>query len=109
DGEPVTVYTMSANSLGDTYKEIKYWVTNSGNLGKKAEFFAKSGTLVRTATMEYENTANGGPFLSKMVIQDGARTVTLSFSDVEIGSYQADLFDRNKLDGGIQRAKPKSR
>ncbi|MCB1063229.1 MAG: outer membrane lipoprotein-sorting protein [Verrucomicrobiae bacterium] len=109
DGETATVYTMKANSLGDTYKQIKYWVTKKGNLGKKAEFFASSGTLLRTATMVYGNSANGGPFLSQMVIQDNGKTVTLNFSEVEIGQFPDDLFDREKMGGGVTRAKTKNR
>lgn len=108
NGEPATVYTMEG-SLGDTYKHIKYWVTKKGNLGKKAEFYASSGTLLRTATMEYGNTANGGPFLSRMVVKDGGRTVTMTFSGVTIGSYPAELFDREKMGGGVTRAKIKGR
>ena len=104
DGEAATVYTMKANSLGDTYKQIKYGVTKNGNLGKKAEFYASSDKLLRTATMEYGNSANGGPFLSKMVVKDSGRTVTMSFTGVEIGNYPADLFDREKLGGGVTRA-----
>ncbi|MCB1230377.1 MAG: outer membrane lipoprotein-sorting protein [Verrucomicrobiae bacterium] len=108
DGEPATIYTMEANSLGDTYKQIKYWVTKDGNLGKKAEFFARSGTLLRTATMEYGNTVNGSPFLSKMIIHDGSRTVTIHFSEPEIGTFPAGTFDREKLGGGVTRAKTKA-
>lgn len=98
-GEAATVYSLKANSLGDTYSLIKYWVTNNGNLGKKAEFYAKSGTLLRSSTMEYNNTANGRPFLSKMVINDQGRTITLQFSDVKIGNYPAKLFERENLGG----------
>lgn len=107
NGEAVTVFTMKANSLGDTYKQIKYWVTQSGHLGKKAEFFAQSGTLLRTATMEYGNTADGGPFLSQMIVKESGRTVTLRFSEVDLGQFPDDLFDREKMGGNIQRAKVK--
>ncbi len=99
DGEAATVFTMKANSLGDTYSQIKYWVTKSGNLGKKAEFYAKSGTLIRTASMQYGNTAKGRPFLSKMVIQDSGQTITLSFSDVKISNYPDKMFTRDHLTG----------
>ena len=34
NGEAATIYTMEANSLGDTYAKIRYWVTKNGNLGK---------------------------------------------------------------------------
>ncbi len=42
-----------------------------------------------------------------MVIRDSGRTVTLDFSEVEIGSFPADLFDREKMGGGVTRAKTK--
>ncbi|MCG8600647.1 MAG: outer membrane lipoprotein-sorting protein [Verrucomicrobiales bacterium] len=99
NGEAATVYTMKANSLGDTYAQIKYWVTKSGNLGKKAEFYAKSGNLLRTSTMEYKNTVNGSPFLSRMVIRDSSRTINLSFSNVSIGNFPDSMFDKNNIGG----------
>jgi hypothetical protein len=99
NGEAATVYTMEANSLGDTYAKIKYWVTKNGNLGKKAEFYAKSGNLVRSSTMDYQNKANGRPFLSKMVVADGGNTITLAFSGVELGNFPASLFTRENLGG----------
>lgn len=99
NGEAATVYSLKANSLGDTYAEIKYWVTKKGNLGKKAEFYTRGGKLLRTSMMEYGNTANGGPFLSRMLIQDSGRNIDLKFSDVKIGSYPASLFERDNLGG----------
>ena len=99
NGEAATVYTMKANSLGDTYAQIKYWVTKSGNLGKKAEFYAKSGNLLRTSTLEYKNTVNGSPFLSRMVIRDSSRTINLSFSNVSIGNFPDSMFDKNNIGG----------
>ncbi len=97
NGEAATVYILKANSLSDTYREIRYWVTKKGNLGKKAEFYAKSGTLIRSSTMEYNNKVNGKPFLSKMIIKDSSKTVNLSFSKVKMGSYPASLFDKKSL------------
>lgn len=99
NGEAATVYSLKANSLGDTYTMIKYWVTKSGSLGKKAEFYAKSGTLLRSSSMEYNNSANGRPFLSKMQIRDSGNTITLQFSNVKIGSYPASMFTRENLGG----------
>lgn len=97
NGEAATIYILKANSLSDTYREIRYWVTKKGNLGKKAEFYAKSGTLIRSSTMEYNNKVNGKPFLSKMVIKDSSKTINLSFSEVKIGSYPTSLFDKKNL------------
>lgn len=103
-GEAATVYTLKANSLGDTYAEIRYWVTKNGHLGKKAEFYTRGGKLMRTATMEYGNQVEGRPFLSRMTIQDGNRTIHLSFSGVKLGRYPDSLFDRKELGGGRPRA-----
>ncbi|MEM1441293.1 MAG: outer membrane lipoprotein-sorting protein, partial [Verrucomicrobiota bacterium] len=97
----------TANSLGDTYAMIKYWVTNGENLGKKAEFYAKSGTILRTSTMEYNNKANGRPFLSKMVVKDSSKTITLQFSNVRIGSYPSRMFEREYLGGPKSKGGPK--
>jgi len=98
-GEAATIYTLKANSLGDTYAKIRYWVTKSGNLGKKAEFYAKSDNLLRTSTMEYGNSANGRPLISSMVIKDGSKTINLKFSDVKIAQFPARLFERENLGG----------
>ncbi|MDF1739040.1 MAG: outer membrane lipoprotein-sorting protein [Verrucomicrobiales bacterium] len=106
NGEPATVYTMKANSLGDTYAKIKYWVTTNGNLGKKAEFYTKSDTLLRTSTMEYNNKANGRPFLSKMQIRDSSKTINIAFSNVKISSFPAKMFTREAL-GGRKDVGPK--
>ncbi len=99
NGEPATLYTLEANSLGDTYAKILYWVTKKEQLGKKAEFYAKSGNLVRSSTMEYKNQVNGRPFLSKMVVTDSGTTITLQFSNVSIGNFPAKLFTRENLGG----------
>ena len=107
NGEAATIYTMEANSLGDTYAKIRYWVTKNGNLGKKAEFYAKSGNLVRSSTMEYNNKANGKPFLSKMVVSDSGTNITLTFSDVSIGDYPSSLFKRESLGGPKSSGLPK--
>lgn len=105
NGEPATIYTMKANSLGDTYAMIKYWVTTKGNLGKKAEFYAKSGTLIRSSTMKYENRVNGRPFLSQMQVNDSGMTINLKFSDVKVGSFPDSTFSRDNL-GGPKTALP---
>ncbi|HQW28115.1 MAG TPA: outer membrane lipoprotein-sorting protein [Verrucomicrobiales bacterium] len=106
NGEAATVYTMKSNSPGDTYAMIKYWVTTKGNLGKKAEFYAKSANLIRSSSMDYKNTANGRPFLSQMKIDDSGTTITLKFSEVKIGSFPSDLFARDNL-GGPKSTGPK--
>ncbi len=112
DGENAMVYTLKYGTglqlLNNTsgYDKIKYWVVTDSRLGKKAEFYSRSGNLMRTSTMEYENELDGGPFLSKMVVVDSGRTVTLSYSELKKGQYSPALFDKDSLGGAIP-SKPK--
>lgn len=109
NGEACEVFTLDSDSLSSTYKEIRYWISKSQSLGLKAEFFAKSGALVRSATMAYGNRATidgqSVPFLSQMTVEDAGRRVNLSFSNVEIGNFPDDLFDRENLSDNVTRAK----
>ncbi|MEO0415324.1 MAG: outer membrane lipoprotein-sorting protein [Verrucomicrobiota bacterium] len=99
NGEPATVYTMKANSLSDTYAQIKYWVTTDGNLGKKAEFYTRTGKLLRSSVMEYNNEVGGRPYLSKMVIDDSGRVIEMNFSEITLKTYPDTLFDKDNLGG----------
>ena len=100
-----TVYTLEADSRAAAYKKIRYWVSKK-NLGVKAEFFAASGNLLRTATMDYGNKINGNPFVSQMKIVEPSRTATLKFSNVKIGTFPADLFDVKTLAPEQKRKSP---
>lgn len=100
-GQPAIVYSLRADSIMDTYAKIKYWVTKSvPHLGKKAEFYTRTGSLLRTSTMFYENQINGKPFLSRMEVVDSSRRVILTYSNPKLGQYSPALFDKDTLSGG---------
>ncbi len=100
DGRAATLFTMKSNSLGDVYHTIRYWIADDTSLGLKAEFLSKSGTLLRTATFDYQNTLSGSPFLSQMIVTERDRTVTLDFSEVSARSFPSSQFTREALGGG---------
>ena len=99
NGEEAVVYTLQATSIMDTYAQIKYWVTKKDHLGKKAEFYTRTGALLRTSTMQYENKLDGKPFLSKMEVVDSDRKVVLTYSEVKLGQYSPALFNKDTLGG----------
>lgn len=99
NGEPAMVYTLQATSIMDTYAKIKYWVTKEGHLGKKAEFYTRTGSLLRTSTMTYENKIDDKPFLSRMEVIDSDRKVVLDYSDPKKGQYSPNLFNKDSLGG----------
>ena len=100
DGEAAVVYTLKADSIMDTYHQIKYWVTKETHLGKKAEFYTRTGSLLRTSKMTYKNEVDGKPFLSKMVVTDSDRKVVLNYSEPKLGQYSPALFNKDFLSGG---------
>ncbi|MDF1752523.1 MAG: outer membrane lipoprotein-sorting protein [Verrucomicrobiales bacterium] len=103
DGEAAVVYTLQATSIMDTYAKIKYWVTKDAHLGKKAEFYTRTGSLLRTSTMYYDNEVDGKPFLSKMEVVDSDRKVVLAYSEPKLGQYSPALFDKDSLSGVSSR------
>lgn len=110
DGEEVVLFTLvtapSATRLVNNssgFHKIRYWVTKEKHLGVKAEFYSRTGSLMRTSTMAYENELEGEPFISKMVVEDSGRTVTLSYSQHKLGQYDPSIFDVSKLGGGGTR------
>lgn len=97
--------TLLKNSSG--FHKIKYWVSKEKNLGVKAEFYSRTGSLMRTSHMSYENELDGKPFLSKMVVKDSGRTVTLTYSQQKMGQYDPGIFDVTKLGGGPSKTMKK--
>ena len=107
DGEAAVVYTLQATSIMDTYAQIKYWVTKETHLGKRAEFYTRTGSLLRTSTMVYKNEIAGKPFLSKMEVTDSNRKVTLTYSEPKMGRYSPSLFSKDRLAGvGSKSSRP---
>ncbi|MDF1812065.1 MAG: outer membrane lipoprotein-sorting protein, partial [Verrucomicrobiales bacterium] len=107
--EEAVVYTLQATSIMDTYAKIKYWVTKETHLGKKAEFYTRTGSLLRTSTMSYDNEIDGKPFLSKMEVVDSDRKVVLTYSEPKLGQYSPALFDKDTLAGAPTRSSSSSR
>lgn len=110
EGEEAVVYTLQATSIMDTYAKIKYWVTKDTHLGKKAEFFTRTGSLLRTSIMEYSNEIDGKPFLSRMEVIDSDRKVVLNYTEPKLGQYSPALFDKDTLAGTpTGTSRPKAR
>lgn len=103
NGKPCYILELTANNSNVTYDKIKYWISKSDGLGRRAAFYTVSGKLFKNATFEYNNTIgksdNKIPFVSRMVITDVfSKTKTiLAYSDIVIKDISASKFNLNLL------------
>lgn len=103
NGKKCDVFTLTSSDKSATYAKVKYWVTQSDQTGIRAEYYATSGNLLRSAEISYGNSVSidgqRRPFLSRAYIIEGNKTrvVTLQFSGVQIGDFPDSLFDHKLL------------
>lgn len=112
EGIACWVIELKATGYPASYDRIRYWISKSQSLGLKAEFFALSGTRLRTARWDYGNRMSfegeEHPFISRMVVEEVKgrnQSTTLEYSDPEQGEFPAALFDPAVLEPepGINR------
>ena len=58
NGEEFFVMDLVAKSNLISYSQIKYWISKVKNQGVKAEYYGKSGKLIKVAKIEYTNKTN---------------------------------------------------
>ena len=104
DGRPCHQLDLLANGDNLTYPRIRYWIAVESGLAVKADFFALSQKVIKSATFEYANTVEYKgkkvPFISRMTIEDqinkGQKTV-LEYSHVLAQEVPRRYFDVNFL------------
>jgi hypothetical protein len=102
DGERCYVFDLKASHKKATYDAIKYWVSQERLVGVKAEYYAVSGKLLKSARFEYRHQIRlrnrPHPFISKMTIVDaliGNSVTTLDFNDHRLVTVPPSTFDLN--------------
>ena len=103
ENEDCYVFELGAKHKRTTYDRIRYWVSVKREVGVKAEFYALSGKLLKTAYFDYGNfieyQGQRIPFISKMMIRDAlvdAQT-TMAFSAVTLRRISAAEFDLGQM------------
>lgn len=98
DGHLCYVFDLAAKEKNVTYDQVKYWIRQVDGLGQKAEFYSRSGKLLKTAEFQFDNriTAENHqlPFLSQMVIRDtlSGDISELRYTDVKVAPISAASF-----------------
>ena len=100
NGEPHYVLELNAVDRGVTYHRVLYWVNEATSRPYKAEFYAVSGRLLKTAFYEGYREMLGIDRPARLVMVDavneGDRSV-LEYSDLQLRDLPDRMFHREYL------------
>jgi hypothetical protein len=104
NGEKMHVLLLKAKANNLTYDQIRYWISDSSKLAKRAEFLTLEGKPFKLGEMEYGNTivlkGKKIPFVSKLTIVDAKFKENLSvitYDSPKIEDHSTSLFNVNRL------------
>ncbi|MEY4589017.1 MAG: hypothetical protein RL497_1093 [Pseudomonadota bacterium] len=96
NGTSTYVLSLTAKNNWVTYDKIKYWVSTTGLVPVRAEFYTVSGKLFKYATFENNNKIEyqgiSIPFVSKIEIVDAIKkgaSSTLLYSEIKTKALSA--------------------
>ena len=96
-----TILDLTANDKRVTYAKIKYWISKQNFRPLKAEFYALSGKLMKTATFSDFKKIEGTERMSKVIIQDAvvpSKKSILLYSEQKSQSFPDSLFNKEQMD-----------
>ncbi len=100
DGQPTVVLSLTAVDRGVTYSKVKYWVAEKDNRPLKAEFYALSGRLLKTARYEEFKEMAGRLRPTRLVLQDALKegeVSVLTYETMNIRDLPERMFTREYL------------
>jgi outer membrane lipoprotein-sorting protein len=93
------VLELKARSKEVTYASIKYWVAREDRRPVKAEFFAGTGTLLKTGSFAaFREVAPGRVLATRLTLVDAIRkdrTSILDYGEITIHDLPEKYFDKN--------------
>jgi hypothetical protein len=99
-GLPCHVLDLRATSKEVTYAAIRYWVSKDGRRPVKAEYYAATGTLLKTGTFENVRTLAGRPLATRLTLVDAIRkdrTSVLDYGEVTVRDLPDKYFDKASM------------
>jgi hypothetical protein len=102
EGVPCHVLDLTANSKDVTYARIKYWVAQDGFRPVKAEFYAGTGTLLKTGIFGGYREIGGRTVSTRLTLVDAIRkdrSSVLEFTDLRVRDLPDKYFNKNSMKG----------
>ncbi|RFC44243.1 MAG: outer membrane lipoprotein-sorting protein [Verrucomicrobia bacterium] len=105
NGESCTQFELVARpDTTASYDKVLLWVSNTDRVSRKAEFYTKTGKLIRTATFKHDSkiTIKGQelPFLSRLEVLEllgEPKTTVLDFNDFKTKNFPPQTFEVDQL------------
>jgi Outer membrane lipoprotein-sorting protein len=100
EGVACHVLDLKAKTKDVTYAAIKYWVARDEPRPVKAEFYAGTGTLLKTGTFDGLKEIGGHRLVTRLTFVDAIRKdrkSVLEFGDVKVRDLPEKYFDKNYM------------
>lgn len=101
DGVACHVIDLKARTKDVTYAAVKYWVSKDGRRPVKAEFYAGTGTLLKTGTFgAFQDVLPGRPLATRLTLVDGIRKdkrSVMEYGEIVVRDVPDKYFDKNSM------------
>jgi outer membrane lipoprotein-sorting protein len=100
EGLACHVLDLTARARDVTYAAIRYWVTRDGLRPLKAQFYAGTGTLLKTGAFDRYQEVNGRPLATRLTLVDAIRKdkrSTLEFHDLRVRDLPDKYFTKGYM------------
>ena len=100
DGVACHVLDLKAKSKEVTYAAIKYWVSKEGRRPVKAEFYAGTGTLLKTGVFDNFKNVGGALLATRLTLADAIRKdkrSVLDYGEITVRELPDKYFDKNYM------------
>lgn len=99
-GIPCHVLDLTAKTKEVTYAAIKYWVSKDGRRPVKAEFYAGTGTLLKTGVFDDYKEVAGHRLVTRLTLVDAIRKDKMSvleYGDISIRNLPDKYFNKTYM------------
>jgi outer membrane lipoprotein-sorting protein len=100
DGVACHVLDLKARTKDVTYAAIRYWVARDEPRPVKAEFYAGTGTLLKTGSFDPPRELGGRRLVTRLTFTDAIRkdrTSVMEFGEVKVRDLPDKYFDKNYM------------
>jgi outer membrane lipoprotein-sorting protein len=94
------VLDLKAKTKEVTYAAIKYWVSRDGRRPVKAEYYAGTGTLLKTGVFENFKQVGDHLLVTRLTLADAIRkdrTSVLDYGEITVRPLPDKYFDKNYM------------
>jgi len=100
EGIACHVLELKARTKEVTYAGIKYWVSRDGRRPVKAEYYAGTGTLLKTGLFDQFKESSGRPLATRLTLIDAIRkdrTSVLDYGEITLRDLPEKYFDKSYM------------